>query len=199
MSDEIFAAIADWGIPLLTLITFLSCLALPVPASLAMLAAGAFTATGDLSLAGAALGAFGGAVAGDQVGFHAARAGQARFRRLIDGYPKREKLFGRAQRLTADRGGAGIFFSRWLVSPLGPYANFASGLAGMRKLQFTLWGAAGEAVWVAIYVGLGRVFADQLDMIAELASNLSGILAALALMGVTAHWMSRSLRQKPRH
>ena len=50
MTDLFTALVADWGVPALALITFLSCLALPVPASLAMLSAGAFVASGDLPI-----------------------------------------------------------------------------------------------------------------------------------------------------
>ncbi|MGR3322852.1 MAG: DedA family protein [Pseudooceanicola sp.] len=196
MSDSIFAAIADWGVPLLMLVTFMSCLALPVPASLAMLAAGAFSASGEMTLGGAALGAFAGAVAGDQAGYRIGRAGRGTLARLVRRRPRRRKLLERARRLVDRHGGPGIFLSRWLVSPLGPYANFAAGLTGMKLLGFTAWGAAGEAVWVFIYVGLGWAFADRLTMVAELASDLSGVLAALALMVVTGYWMSRSLRKR---
>lgn len=52
----------------LALVSFLSCLALPVPASVVMLAAGALASAGDLALAPVALGALAGAVPGDQAG-----------------------------------------------------------------------------------------------------------------------------------
>lgn len=49
MSDTLLQLLATYGAPLLALTTFASCLALPVPSSLMMLAAGAFVASGDLS------------------------------------------------------------------------------------------------------------------------------------------------------
>ncbi|MDF1854109.1 DedA family protein [Pseudooceanicola sp.] len=196
MTDTLFALIADWGVPLLAVITFLSCLALPVPSSLAMLTAGAFTASGDMTLAATAGGALAGAVIGDQAGYLIARAGSARLERLLARRPKRRALFERARALTDKHGGPGVFFSRWLVSPLGPYANFAAGLTRFHHLKFTLWGAAGEVAWVAIYIGLGRLFAGQLDMAAEFAQDLSGLAAALALMGLSAFWMTRTLRRR---
>lgn len=198
MSDAIFALIAAWGLPLLAAITFLSCLALPVPSSLAMLTAGAFTVTGDLTLAATAGAAFAGAVAGDQTGYAIARSAAPRLERFIGRHPRRQALLDRARHMTDRHGGPGIFFSRWLVSPLGPYANFAAGLTRFTHLRFTLWGAAGEAVWVILYVGLGRLFAGQLDMVAEFAQDLSGLAAALALMGISAWWMAASLRRRHR-
>ena len=83
MSDWIFQTLAAHGVPLLALATLLSCLALPVPSSLMMLAAGAFAASGDLALTGAALAALAGALLGDQLGFALGRSGQSRLDRLI--------------------------------------------------------------------------------------------------------------------
>ncbi|OWU83719.1 hypothetical protein ATO6_17855 [Oceanicola sp. 22II-s10i] len=198
MSDAISALVAEWGLPLLFAVTFLSCLALPVPSSLAMLTAGAFTVTGDLTLWATALAAFAGAVLGDQTGYVLARFGADRLDAFTATRPRRRALLDRARRMIEKRGGPGIFLSRWLVSPLGPYANFIAGLTRFPHLAFTLWGAAGEAVWVALYVGLGRLFAGQLDMAAEFAGDLSGLFAALAVMGVSAWWMTHSLRHRRR-
>ena len=68
MTDWLLAAVPGYGPWLVAAVTFLSCLALPVPASLLMLAAGGFAAAGDLALWQVAGGALAGAVAGDQAG-----------------------------------------------------------------------------------------------------------------------------------
>ncbi|MGH1425295.1 MAG: DedA family protein [Pseudooceanicola sp.] len=199
MSDTIIIAIAHWGVPLLAVVTFLSCLALPVPASLAMLATGAFTASGDITLASAAFAALVGAVLGDQAGFLLARSAADPLTDYIATRPKRRALLERARGLTDRHGGPGIFFSRWLVSPLGPYANFAAGLIRMPHLRFTLWGIAGEVVWVTFYTGIGRLFADRIDMVVDLVENLSGLVLGGALMALTAIWMAGSLRKSLRN
>ena len=51
MTELVLAFAADYGVPLLFAVTFLSCLALPVPSSLLMLASGGFAAAGDMVLA----------------------------------------------------------------------------------------------------------------------------------------------------
>ncbi len=75
MTDWVLAAVPAYGPWLVAFVTFLSCLALPVPASVLMLAAGGFAAAGDVSFAAVASAALLGAVAGDQTGFWAARLG----------------------------------------------------------------------------------------------------------------------------
>jgi membrane-associated protein len=69
MTEIAFALVADYGVIIVFCVTFLSCLALPVPSSLLMLASGGFAATGDLALYAVGWSAFGGAVLGDNSGY----------------------------------------------------------------------------------------------------------------------------------
>ncbi len=178
MTEALVALIPDYGLALIFLATLLSCLALPVPSSLMMLAGGAFAAGGDLALGQVALAAYAGALIGDQLGFAIGRWGQRHVEALLTRHPRRAALIERARGFSRRWGGPGVYFSRWLVSPLGPYVNFLTGAARMSWARFSLWDAAGEATWVALYVGLGYLFAGQIEAVADLASNLSGALAA---------------------
>lgn len=190
MTDAILVYLADYGAFALAVTTFLSCLALPVPSSLAMLAAGAFVMAGDLSLASVAGGAFAGAVTGDQVGFFAGRGGGRWLGRI------RTPLMAKAMDDVRTKGGALVFLSRWLLSPLGPYVNLAAGASGLRWARFTLADIAGEAVWVALYVGLGMVFAGSVSALADVMGSLSGLIAALAVAGGAGLWLVRAARMR---
>ena len=93
-------------------------------------------------------------------------------------------------------GGSSVFFSCWLVAPLGPYINYVSGLSQFSWPRFALWGAAGEVFWVGIYVGLGYLFADNMTQIASLLGNLSGFLAAGAVAIGLGVWLWRASKPK---
>src|ERR1019366_1268082 len=79
-------------------------------------------------------------------------------------------------------GGAGVFFSRWLVTPLGPWINLASGAADYSWLRFTLWDFLGESLGAALYIGLGLIFSDRVQALGAILGDLTwailGILAA---------------------
>lgn len=198
MTDWLPALVADWGWAVIAITTFLSCLALPVPASLVMLTGGAFTATGDLALWTVAAGALAGAVLGDQAGYSLGwRAGAALAPR-ITAKPRRAAALARARGLIEERGGVGVFFSRWLVSPLGPWVNLAAGAAEMHRGRFTLSAVAGEIIWVALYVGLGRAFAEYLDAVAEIAADVSGIIAGGVVALGLGLWLRAALRREQR-
>jgi len=181
MTQTLLALISEQGALILFVVTFLSCLAMPVPASLMMLTAGAFVASSDLSAPLIVVACLSGAVLGDQVGFALAR----RLQEALDGYlsrrPKRAALMVKARAFTDRWGGPGVFFSRCLVSPLGPYVNLTAGATGLSWPRFLIWDILGEITWVLLYLGLGYLFASQLTAISNILLNLSGLLAALVV------------------
>lgn len=195
MTETVLALVPVYGLSLIALATFLSCLAVPMPASLVMLSAGGFAAAGDLVLWQAAAAALTGAVLGDQAGYLLGRlgAGWLEGRRVS---ARRAALIGKATGYLRAKGAWAVFLSRWLVSPLGPYVNFAGGAAQLGWGRFTRAGVAGEAVWVAIYVGLGAAFADDILALADLLGSASGLLAALAVAGALAWWLRAALRHR---
>jgi membrane-associated protein len=191
MTEWLLALVPTYGLYLLSICTFASCLALPIPASMLMLAAGGFVAAGDLSIYGAAIAAWGGAVAGDQVGFLAGRKGGAG---LMTWLGQRAAPLAKATDLLAQRGGLAVFLSRWLVSALGPYVNLAAGAAGLAWVHFTIWGVVGEAAWVGLYVGLGYSFTGNLAAASTMALNLLGFIGAGAVALGLGYWLISTLR-----
>ena len=150
MTDWLLGLVPAYGVWLLTAATFLSCLALPIPASILMLAAGGFAAVGDLSLPVILFGALAGAVAGDQIGYLAGRKGGAGLlaRMHHKNAPLKNTPLQKAVALLARRGGGAVFFSRWLVSALGPYINLAAGAAAATLGEV-------HSIWRCRRVGLG--------------------------------------------
>lgn len=181
MTELLLGLITGYGPALLFVSCFLSCLLVPIPSSLMMLTGGAFVASGDLLLWQVAGAAYLGALLGDQAGFQIGRRnGQAVLQRLRQA-PARAKIIGKAEAALTRHGGLAVFFSTWLVAALGPWTNIVAGAARLSPIRFTLWDAAGEAVWVALYVGAGYLFADQIEAAAEIAANASGMIAAAAV------------------
>ena len=197
MSDLVLALVADYGVPILFIVTFLSCFALPVPSSLLMLASGGFAQTGDLPLYAVLLAAFTGAVLGDNSGYWFARGLGTRLTDWLAARPKRAAMHRKGQDFMNRWGGSSVFFSCWLVAPLGPYVNYVSGLTQFSWLRFAMWGIAGEIMWVGLYVGLGYAFADRISALSSLMSNLSGFILALAAATGLGLWLWRKRHKVP--
>ncbi|WP_112320357.1 DedA family protein [Oceanibium sediminis] len=196
MTDAAFSLVAHYGAWFLFVATFLSCLAVPLPASLLMLAAGGFASSGDMSLLSAAAAAWAGAVFGDQTGYAIGQRGSAvLLRRLGNPEGRRAAVLARARAEVTQRGGLGVFLSRWLFSPLGPYVNAIAGAVALDRGRFTLASMSGEAVWVLLYVGLGYLFTGQLAAVASVLSNATGFVTALAVTLILGLVLLRSRRR----
>lgn len=193
-AQAFLALVPDWGALIVGLANLLACMALPIPASLVMLAAGAFIATGDLSPGTVWTAAILGAVLGDQAGYAIGRLGLTRLAGRFARNRRAAKLGRDAAHWLDRRRIPALFLSRWAISALGPYINLAAGAARMPWRAFTLPAVAGELVWCSIYLGLGWGFARDIEDIGETLGNL----AFAASAGVVAVLLGRALLARGR-
>lgn len=194
MTETIFTLITSYGALVVFASAFLSCLALPIPTSLMMLSGGAFVASGDLVLWQVVGAAYAGAVIGDQAGYLIGRRGGAPLVTRLARGRKRQAVLARARALIDKRGGTGVFLSTWLFAPLGPWVNFIAGATGLGWRRFSLWDVLGETIWVSVYVGLGYLFAGQIEAVSSVMGNIVGLLAALAVAGAMVIWIRGALK-----
>lgn len=178
MTETLLGLVPDYGLWLLGLCAFLAAMAVPLPSSVLVLAAGGFVASGDLAAGPVAAVVLGGAMAGDQVAYWTGRAGSGAVLRRAG---SRAALLNRARDYLRARGGMAVFLSRWLVSALGPYVSFAAGMSGMAWGRFMAAGLPGMLIWIGIYLGLGYGFADNLEIASGYALKGLGLVAALAV------------------
>jgi membrane-associated protein len=187
MREQILAALSQYGSPALFAVVMIAAVGVPLPITLLLIVTGSLVSQGVMNfwlaigLAGA------GSVIGDQIGYGIGRWGGSelvdQFTRLLGGPEPLEKAQSTARRW----GGSGIFFSRWLVTPLGPWVNLASGLAGYPWMRFLVWDTLGEFLGTLIYVGLGKAFSDRVLALDAMLSDLSWTMVAL-LAAVFLGW-----------
>jgi membrane protein DedA with SNARE-associated domain len=87
----------------------------------------------------------------------------ARIGHKLGGEAKIRKTVALAKRW----GGPGIFFSRWLVTSIGPWLNVTSGIAEYPWRRFIIWDVLGDLLWVVLNVMLGYIFSDRVQAIAD--------------------------------
>ncbi|SMX50149.1 DedA family protein [Maliponia aquimaris] len=178
MTETLFALVSTYGLWVVAASAFLSCLAFPIPTAVVMLAAGAFSAAGDLVFWQVLGTAWLAAVAGDQTGFHLGRWGGPPLIAAIARRSGRAGLIARAEETVRRWGGLGVFLSTWLFAPLGPWVNLIAGAARLERWRFTLWDVAGETIWVTAYITLGFAFGTRLDELTALVTDWSGLFAS---------------------
>ncbi|QLF71137.1 DedA family protein [Peteryoungia desertarenae] len=187
MSEALLEIIPAYGLPMLALLTALSCLGLPFPVSFAMMLMGSLAAAGDFDVTLVFMTAFLAALLGDQIGFAVGRYGGTRVIARITRTPQRKAMLAQAEARMAATGMTAVFFTRWLLSPIGPYVNIIAGATRFPWARFSLASFAGELIWTGGYTGLGVVFADNIVAIAEFASDLSGLLVS-AVVALALGW-----------
>jgi membrane protein DedA with SNARE-associated domain len=181
-----------YGYPILGITLLVGAIGVPLPASLVATVAGALVAAGELELAPTVLVALSACVAGDLIGYGIGRFGGDNFARRhghwIGMGPRR---VAQAEALFQRWAGATLIVSRSLVAILAPAINLLAGASAENVLAFLLYTTLGRLLWIAIFVGLGYVFAGSAEIAADFASSLSGVLGLLVLTFFLAFLLRR--------
>jgi membrane-associated protein len=183
LNDQLLAALALYGLPVLFTVNLVSCFGVPIPSSFLLITAGAFAEQGQMNLAGVIQLSLGGAVLGDNLGYLLGRWGGRSLALKISTWLRQQDRLPRVEAATQKYGSAGIFFTRWLLAQLGPPLNLVSGMICLPYLRFLVWDVAGELVGVLIYVVLGMLFSENVQALINFMGSLGwaavGLLAAL--------------------
>jgi len=189
VSEQLLAALSIYGLPLLFGVILISSIGIPFPMSLLLVAAGSYVEQGDMKFWHVIALASAAAIIGDQIGYLIGRWGGRHFAfRIGRLFKKGEDSLKRAEETARKWEGMGVFLSRWLFTPLGPWLNLTSGFTEYPWHRFLLWDALGQVLWVIIYVCVGRVFSDRVQAMSEVLGNLAWVFVG-ALGAVFFGWM----------
>jgi len=198
MTEQLLSLAVAYGLPFLALAVGMTCLGIPIPSSLLMLAAGSLAAAGDFYLPGVIGAALLGAIAGDQIGYVIGRYLGAGLLGKLEKTRQTHVLVDKARSFVRRSGIWGVFFTRWMLSALGPYVNLIAGAMSMSWLRFSLAAVAGEIVWVGIYVGLGVGFSSYILQIADIAANASAFLGAAVVVVLLGRYLWAAVKSARR-
>lgn len=179
MTEALLDLVPVYGTALVFWSTLLGCFGVPAPATVSLLVAGAFISFGEMHFVPVFLAGLAGGLIGDQLGFWLGVKGNQWADRITH-RPRMAHRLERAKAISTRWGGFGVFITRWALSPIGPFVNILSGMAGMNWTRFTLYTIAGKIVWVGLFVGLGLAFSHSIEEIAETSGVLAWVLVTAA-------------------
>lgn len=186
-SERVLSAVLAYGYPALAATFLFGAMGLPLPTGIVAVLAGSLAALGRIDWAWAAAVAVAASLAGDALAYLIGRAVSENFLsrhgRWI-GYSAERRA--RVQALFARWGGLTVLFSRTLVSHLSSFASLLAGISRYRWPYFLLYSLLGRLVWSAAYLGLGFTIGSNIDAASQFLTNLSGLLAALAVLAVSS-------------
>lgn len=191
LSDTLLTAVLAYGAPALGLALFVVALGFPLPATLLLLASGAFISQGALDGPQALGIGLLGSVLGDSGSYCLGRCGGGLVLRRFE----RQAAWRRAQATFERRSGLVIFVTRFMLTPLALPTNLIAGSGRYSYARFLALDALGELIWICGYIGLGYTFAAQWETIGDLAGSLSGVLVGLLALGVAVGLGYRTWRR----
>ena len=132
-------------------------------------------------------------MAGDGCSYLIGRYAEAR----LPDWLRQGKGSARAAQLFERWGIWSIFLTRFLLTPIALPVNLLAGSTRFSWRKYMTAMITGELIWVALFGGLGRVFADQWEMVSQLAGDITGILlGGLLTVGGLAAVVVRNKRLK---
>ena len=189
------------GYTVLFLAVFAEQAGLPIPAIPILLAMGALVGAGQLDLVPAFLIALAASLASDILWYEIGRRrGHSVLNLLCRISLEPDSCVRRTEESFVRRGPRALLIAKF-VPGLSTAAPPLAGMFRMRFAHFLAWDAAGAALWVAAFGGLGWIFSDQLERVAQWALKLGeGLvyLLGVALAGyITYKYLERQrfLRQ----
>ncbi|RPJ25419.1 MAG: DedA family protein [Chloroflexi bacterium] len=178
MSDFLLTQIINYGAPILGAIVFIGAMGAPFPATVIVIAVGAFCKQGFLSWYTTGLVALVCVVMGDSLSY-------------AMGYYVREPVlrrFGKSERWaqaesTFNRWGVmSVLLTRFLITGLAVPVNLIAGTSNFPFRKFFLYDLLGEAIWVFGYGGLGYLFGTQWELIGAFISNFGSLTLGLVIL-----------------
>ena len=189
LQSTLLSALSQYGLIAVLVSVLISSVGLPLPTSFLLLVVGSFVASGDLDFVSVMLAAILGSIVGDHLGYGLGRLGGERVLHGLAKVLKAGAVVQKAEDAMQKWGGFSVFLSRWLITAIGPYINFISGITNYRLFKFSFWDVVGETLWVGVYVGLGMVFSDRIAEVSDALGDLVWVIVA----GGLAIWLLRKL------
>lgn len=182
----------EYGAPLIGAVLLLAALGAPIPATVLLIAAGAFVRQGLLNGLTTPLVGWLCVVTGDMIVYSVGRLARPWIERRY-GYTAAWK---RARQSFEQRGGIAIYLTRWLITPLAIPTNLIAGSSGFPTSKFLLFDATGELTWILLYGGLGYLVGSQWVLISDLVSNFGGLAAGILLATLGLYLALRQQRRR---
>jgi len=184
MSEFLLTQVINYGAPILGAIVFLGALGIPFPATIIMVAVGAFCRQGFLSWPVTGLVALTCVVLGDSLSYALGRYAREPVLRRFRGSNRWTQAETSFQRW----GSLSVFLTRFLITGIAVPVNLIAGTSNFSFRRFLVYDLSGEAIWVFGYGGLGYLFGTQWEAISDFLSNMSGLLLGLLILG-TGLWL----------
>ncbi|MCB2296441.1 DedA family protein [Clostridium tagluense] len=187
----------NYNIWFLSIIIVLQCIGIPTGASLLVMASGAFAYAGEFNAVSLLLEIWFFSWVGDNIAYIMWRfIGD----KVLNRHSKikfyiQPKIF-KAKNYLSKHGRSSVFFSRFIISAMGPFINATAGLSRYKFWTFSLFVALGELFWTCIYLGLGYWFGDSFETIIPIVTGFGQFITYIAILIIALYFFIKAIRNK---
>ena len=187
--SQLLALVIAHGTLLVFAATLAARIGAPVPAAPVLVVAGALAAAGQISWVAALVAAIVANILGDGLWFWAGRRYGYRVLRLLCRISLSPDSCVRQSEAFILRWGGSSLIAAKFVPGVSVVAPPMAGALGMSLTAFLGFETLAAAIWAALFLGIGWVFADQIQRVMDLLSTL-GIVAVVALATIVAVYLA---------
>jgi membrane protein DedA with SNARE-associated domain len=153
---------------------FVEQIGLPIPSIPLLLAAGALAGTGRMNIFAALLISMFAAMCADSMWYQLGRIKGIRILQFLCKISlEPDSCVRRTEGVFSRQGARSLIFAKFLPG-LGTVAPPLAGVFHMRPARFLMFDAMGTFLWAGSFLGVGFVFSDQIERIAERIATLGG-------------------------
>jgi membrane protein DedA with SNARE-associated domain len=171
-------------------------LALPLPSTLFIVAAGALAYSGQLSFIAVLLIACGAALLADLVWFEIGRRRGARVLQFLCRISLEPDYCVRRTENSFARHGAQTLIIGKLVPGVSVLATPMAGVYGFSRARFILFDGLGILLWIGTFELLGYWFSDQLEDVVSYGSRFGGLLFGLLVAGLAGYVLWKYVQRR---
>lgn len=179
LQTTLSSALNSYGLIAVFISIIIGALGVPLPTSFLLILVGSFIENGDMGYWPVLGVGVLGAILGDHGAYFLGRWGG---RPLLSRFHL-EQVVAQAEQTTERWGNWAIFLSRWLITAVGPYISLFSGISQYHWVRFSLSVIAGELIWVALYIQIGRYFSDSVALVSDTLGSIVWILLGCVVIG----------------
>lgn len=195
--DHALEFVERFGGAVVFVVVFLDQLGLPIPTLPILLAFGALAGIGRIDPALGLLSAVAASLCADLLWFLLGRwQGVRVLRQLCRIALEPDTCVSHTQDLFARHGVKSLLVAKFIPG-FDTVAPPLAGLLGVRVVPFVLWSGAGALLWLVAFGGLGYVFSDRLELLADTADQLGGTLVfvVVGLLCAYVAWKYQARRR----
>ncbi|MBW6410724.1 DedA family protein [Clostridium weizhouense] len=197
MNQVIIEYLRIYNVWLLGVLLLIQCIGIPTGGTLLVIASGAFAYAGEFNIFILFIEVWIFLCIGDVIAY---MLWNLIGHKILNKYPKlriyvKPKIL-KGHKYLEKHGKGAVFYTRFLISPMGPFINAAAGITEYKLSHFAVFAALGELFWACMYLGLGYWFGDSWENIIPIITQISRIFVYIIILIIILYFFIKILKEK---